>query len=120
MLARLRLDPRAVPASNVIFARSRGEADLRDRKSDLLDACWPIHEAVIAALDVRALVCFGGTAGAWVRERLHAHRRVDTFQENNGRKWTSQAHRARMAESSSPSPIRDEPTGVIRRPIRAT
>jgi hypothetical protein len=53
MIARLGLDARAVPASNVVFARSSTEAMLQKEKAELLRACWPIHKAVIEALAVR-------------------------------------------------------------------
>lgn len=94
MLAKLRLDPRQVPASNVVFVRSRGESDLRDQKPMLLDECWPVHEAVITTLSVRVVVCFGGTAGRWVRERLEAQEYYDSFRETNARGWASEAHRS--------------------------
>lgn len=44
MLAALDLDPRAVPASNVIFVRSSTEAMLVANKEDLLQSCWPVHQ----------------------------------------------------------------------------
>jgi len=94
MLASLGLDPRSVPASNVVFIRSSTEATLRAEKADLLRACWPVHQAVIDMLGVQVLVCFGGTAGRWVREQLGAWKRVDAYQETNGRRWRSEAHRA--------------------------
>ena len=94
MLRQLRLDPRRVPASNVVFVRSSSEAALSAEKQSLLAACWPVHAAVIQALGVRTLVCFGGTAGTWVRERLGARALVESFSEANNRGWTSQAHRA--------------------------
>ena len=94
MLASLGLDPRAVPASNVVFVRSSTEATLQAEKADLLEACWPVHRAVIDALGVQAVLCFGGTAGRWVREELAAWERVDGYQETNSRRWSSEAHRA--------------------------
>jgi uracil-DNA glycosylase len=72
MLASLGLDPRAVPASNVVFVRSSTEAMLQGEKESLLRACWPVHQAVIDALGVRVVLCFGGIAGRWVREELGA------------------------------------------------
>lgn len=95
MLASLDLDPRAVPASNVIFVRSSTEAMLERNKESLLQACWPVHHAVIDGLGVRAVLCFGGTAGRWLRERLGADRQVDSFEETNRRGWRSEAHAAR-------------------------
>jgi hypothetical protein len=95
MLASLDLDPRAVPASNVIFVRSSTEAALEANKEALLQACWPVHRAVIDALGIRAVLCFGGTAGRWVRKRLGAEQRIDSFQEINRRRWRSEAHATR-------------------------
>ena len=94
MLASLGLDPRAVPASNVVFVRSATEATLQTEKADLLRSCWPVHRAVIEALAVRVLLCFGGTAGRWVRDELGAQELVDCYKETNGRRWCSEAHRA--------------------------
>jgi len=94
MLASLGLDPRAVPASNVVFVRSSTEAMLKDEKAELLQACWPVHQTVIDALGVRVVLCFGGTAGGWVREEIGAWERVDGYQETNSRRWSSEAHRA--------------------------
>ena len=94
MFASLGLDPRSVPASNVVFARTSTEAILRNEKADLLQACWPVHHAVIEALAVRVVLCFGGTAGRWVRDELDAQERVDSYRETNERRWISEAHRA--------------------------
>lgn len=94
MLAGLGLDPRLTPASNLIFVRSRGEADLKTEKAELLRYCWPVHRAVIDSLQVRAIICFGSTAGRWTREQLRANELLDQFIEKNGRRWKSEAHRA--------------------------
>ena len=95
MLASLELDPRAVPASNVIFVRSSTEATLETNKEALLQVCWPVHRAVIDALGIRVVICFGATAGRWVRERIGARQQVDSFQETNRRGWRSDTHVAR-------------------------
>ena len=95
MLASLDLDPRAVPASNVIFVRSSTEATLKKNKEVLIQMCWPIHRAVIEALGIRVVTCFGGTAGRWVRQRLGAEWQVDSFKEGNRRGWRSEAHATR-------------------------
>jgi len=95
MLASLKLDPRAVPASNVIFVRSSTEATLQANKEVLLQACWPVHRAVIDALGIRVVICFGGTAGRWAREGVGAVQQVDSFQETNRRGWRSESHATR-------------------------
>ena len=94
LLTALKLEPRAVPASNVVFVRSSTEAMLHGEKNDLMRACWPVHHAVIEALAVRVILCFGSTAGRWVRHELAAQESVDCYQEGNERRWTSEAHRA--------------------------
>lgn len=95
LFARLGLDPRETPASNVVFVRSRGETELASEKAVLLADCWPVHAAVIRALGVRTILCLGGSAGRWTREMLRADTRVDAFRESNARGWTSEAHLAR-------------------------
>lgn len=92
LLDRLSLDPREVPASNVVFVRSAREADLSFEKQELLDKCWRVHSAVIEALDISTVVCFGRTAGRWVRAKAEANNKVGEFIENNERRWRSEAH----------------------------
>ena len=94
LLERIGRDPRQVPASNVVFVRTRRGSDLGQEKSNLLRLCWPFHEAVIQRLGVRHILCFGGPAGLWVRERLGANESIGQFQERNRRGWTSEAHRS--------------------------
>jgi len=94
LLVGLGIDPRQIPSSNVVFVRSRDEAALHREKGALLHACWPIHEAVINSLGVKTVVCFGKTAGRWVRERLDANDLVDSFRETNKRGWLNEAYRS--------------------------
>jgi len=95
LLAACELNPRLVPASNVIFARTRTESEIGVEKQYLLKACWPVHERVIRTLGVGVIVCCGGTAGEWVRAQLGAHQEVDMYVETNGRGWDSQTHEGR-------------------------
>lgn len=92
LLAGLGRDPRKVPASNVVFIRSERERYLAENKRELLNSCWPFHEDVIQGLGIRVVLCFGGTAGAWVREALGAREKIGAFTETNNRRWTSEAH----------------------------
>jgi hypothetical protein len=92
LLKKLHRSPSAVPASNVVFVRSRRERDLEARKG-LLELCWPVHQAVIDRLGVKTVACFGQTAGRWVRGKLGAHADAGCFVEDNKRKWVSTAHR---------------------------
>lgn len=93
MFNRIGIDARKVPASNVVFVRSRDERSLAAEKADLLRLCWPVHQAVIDSLDVDTIVCLGNTAGSWVRDQVRANERFDSYKETNARGWTAEAHR---------------------------
>lgn len=71
------------------------------------DACWPVHAKIIDSLEVKVVVCFGRTVGAYVRDRLDAHQEIDHFTERNQRRWTSRLHLrrggVRVATVSHPS-----------------
>ncbi len=88
-------DPCTVPASNVVFVRSKRESDLAAEKSTLLEQCWPVHAEVIKRLEVRVIICLGKTAGKWVTEHLGARDDAGSFEEMNKRQWTSTAAKAR-------------------------
>lgn len=92
MLGALGLDPHLVPASNVIFVRSNIEAVLSAEKQNLLQLCWPVHEMVIQQLGIKVVLCFGRTAGRWVRKMMQADKPVGHFVEKNRRGWRSEAH----------------------------
>jgi hypothetical protein len=92
MLNGLGLDPRATPASNLVFARTRTEAYLGDGKDELMRACWPVHQAVIDALAIKVILCFGSTVGRFVRDRLGVTDLIDSYVEENDRRWKSLAH----------------------------
>lgn len=92
LFERLSLDPREVPASNVVFVRSAREAHLAAEKQDLLDKCWRVHSAVIETLGVSTIVCLGRTAGRSVRARVDANEKAGEFIETNKRAWRSEAH----------------------------
>jgi hypothetical protein len=92
MFDKLGRDLQKTPASNVVFVRSRNEYDLAKRKAELLELCWPVHDAVIKRLGIRSILCFGSTAGAWTRQALGADIELGIFKEFNRRGWTSTAH----------------------------
>lgn len=94
LLNNVGLEPRTVPASNVVFVRSGREADLTTEKAELLKACWPVHQAVIDSLGVKVVACMGATAGQWVREMLGAHQQVEQWTEENERRWSCSTHAA--------------------------
>lgn len=94
MFDRLGVDLRETPASNLVFVRSTGEADLAAEKERLIKMCWPVHQAVIDTLNIQTILCLGGTAGRWVREVIGATKLSASFRETNARGWLSEAHAA--------------------------
>jgi hypothetical protein len=93
VLHRLGLDPGLVPSSNIIFERTRTQIDLgpTSQARSLAQKCWPMHAAVIQALEIRTIVCFGKVAGEFVREQLVAHRLIGSFVETNNRQQPTEA-----------------------------
>lgn len=86
------LDPGTVPSSNVIFARTRGQAEIAPHFERLAALCWPLHVAVIKELSVRTVLCFGKSAGGYVRRMTKANQIVGSFVETNRRQWACHAY----------------------------
>lgn len=96
LFAKLGLDPARVPASNLMFVRSRREEQIKHRQAELSDQCWPFHALVIEKLRPRVILCLGTSAGDYVRNKLGAHRLTDQFVEQNARRWTSRTFEGRL------------------------
>lgn len=84
-------EPGTVPASNVIFARSRQAHHIsREQEQAMAEDCWRLHATMIERLDVKVVVCFGGRATGFVRAKVSAHTVADQFVETYAdRSWTS-------------------------------
>ena len=93
MFKAVALSPGAVPASNLVFVRSRRESDIAVDIDRLVGECWPFHKYVIETLRPKVVLCLGKTAGDHVLARVGAHSRYATFTESNSRKWQSHAYR---------------------------
>ncbi len=89
LLNRLNLDPGEIPASNIVFLRSRQEETFEGNMLDIAEQCWPVHQAIIQRLGVRVILCFGRTAGAWIRAKTNATEIIGEFIERNNRKWSN-------------------------------
>lgn len=118
MFKQLGQAPGSVPASNLFFVRSRREAQIKERQTELSDLCWPFHQMVIDQLKPR----LGATAGKYVCKKIGAHRLIGTFVEQNKRRWTSTAFAStsglRVAIATHPSiadwtMVATDPTGLI-------
>lgn len=94
LLRKVSLQATEVPASCLVFSRTRAESDIAKEFDRLAALCWPFHEAVIRTLGVKVVVCFGKSAGEFVRRQYGAHREIDHFTERNNRGWRSTTHRA--------------------------
>jgi hypothetical protein len=91
LFAKLGVNPGSVPCSNLVFVRSRREGNLKIEMPALIDLCWPFHEYAIATLKPKVVLCFGKTAGCYVRQKLAANELTAEFIETNNRRWRSQA-----------------------------
>ncbi len=83
-------NPGEIPCSNLIFVRSRRQDDIKEESLSLAESCWPFHEFAIERLQPRVVLCFGKTAGNYVRRKLGANKPVGGFVEDNNRRWRSQ------------------------------
>jgi len=92
MLKEVGRDPGKVPASNVVFLRSKRESDISRGFNVLADQCWLLHQEVLDRLAPRVIVCFGRTSGDYVRSQLSAKTQIDEFVERNNRRWTSRTY----------------------------
>ncbi len=90
LLEQLNLDAGEVPSSNVVFVRSQREKDINNQFNYLAEKCWPFHKSVIEALKPKIIICFGKTAGGFVKNKIAANKLLDEFIENNNRNWKSQ------------------------------
>lgn len=123
LLSSLSLDPGQVPSSNVVFLRTRDEARIQPEFARLAQLCWPLHAAVIARQRVKTVLCFGKTAGRFVRDMTGAHHPIGSLAEDNDRGWACDAfanadgltivvatHPSRVAWNNAAS----DPTPLIR------
>lgn len=92
LLDNLNLDPAEVPASNVVFKRSRNSAELNMDFTRLANLCWPFHQYVIEKLRIRMILCLGRRSGRFVRSKTNANELIDVYEENNNRKWKTRVY----------------------------
>lgn len=91
LFAELGFSPGSVPCSNLVFVRSSREGDLKEEMSSLADLCWSFHAYAIEALQPKVVLCFGKTAGNYMRQKLGANTLSYEFIEENNRRWRSQS-----------------------------
>lgn len=127
LFTELGVSPGSVPCSNLVFVRSRREGDLKGNMSSLADQCWSFHAHAIERLHPRVILCFGKTAGNYVRKKVYANKMIGEFVENNNRRWRSQvfsnaqdlkvlvATHPSIADWTSPS---TDPTQLVRESLR--
>ena len=134
LLRRLDLDCRKVPASDLVFARSRDAAKISKAEFvRLANDCWPFHRAVIRRLEVRVIVCLGREAAWGAIARLEADNpaagkfaEIDRFVEDRGLKGVSRAYRngggITVVQLTHPSRFhwttsKSDPTELVRRAL---
>jgi hypothetical protein len=122
MFRGLGLNPGAVPASNLIFVRSRRKDTLVGDARHLAGLCWPFHQFILDCLQPKVIVCFGKPVGNYVRQKTNAHQLHATFTEQNDRKWQSHSYHSpsgvRVVVATHPgiadwTTSRTDPTGLV-------
>ena len=58
VLESIRLNPRSVCASNLIFLQSR---EAKDISYSLAEKCWPVHEAILNIVKPKLIIAFGNS-----------------------------------------------------------
>ena len=94
MFRSLEVDPASIPCSNLVFVRTKDEANLKAELPVLVPACWPFHKAILEYHQPKVILCFGQTAGDLVRRQLNANEPIGQFIENNFRRWKSATYKA--------------------------
>ena len=92
LLKNVGLDPRLTPSSNICFVRSQREKNISNQINQIIDKCWPFHNAVINRLNIKIILCFGATSGNAVRKKLNVIKLIDEFVENNNRRWKTRVY----------------------------
>ncbi len=90
---RIKINPREVPASTLVFERSSKQLTGREMRK-LAEPWWHFHEAVIRTLKIKVVVCLGIGVGEFVSAKLDAEPTGDNFTEKNGRGWTSRTYKS--------------------------
>ena len=96
LFKRLQLNPGEVPASELVFLRSKDLSRLEGDFNQLAEECWQFHQAVIDRLGVRVIACISNPASRWIRGKLGADTLLDEFQDTKPgwtRGWKSQIHK---------------------------
>lgn len=74
----LKLDPRQVPVTNLVFQRTRSAGEIpRERFAE----CWKFHEVMTERLGARVIVCLGKGIADHARRMAQAH---EPIEENYG------------------------------------
>ena len=94
LIQNLGYDPRDVPASNVIFLRSRGMKTLEPGDADrLFDDCWPLHREVISNVQPRLIVCVGKSFRDLLIDRTKSLEPIDSLTKSYGRSYRTEVFR---------------------------
>ena len=83
---------RLIPASNLIFPRSRRKATLEIDFHKTVEECWPFHQTVIDRLGIKTIIAAGSDVGINVRKKLGANSEIAVWEEANDRRWKFRAH----------------------------
>jgi hypothetical protein len=93
LLESLDLETCTVCATNLIFARSDGEAGCGYPR--LADKCWPVHEKILGIVQPQAILCFGNLPFDYIQKR-GGRGSVSTYPSGHG-DWQCRSVRAQVA-----------------------
>jgi hypothetical protein len=94
LFKKLKLSPYQIPASNLVFVRSRREAELnKTLYKEYAELCWTnFHEKIIQTLGIKIIICLGNTPGNFVRKKLNMNKKLVYYPERNNRKWATKIY----------------------------
>lgn len=127
LLNEIGLTPIETPASNVVFVRSSREENIKKLYKKYAEQCWPVHEKVIKVLNIKTILCFGQTPGNFVRKKINANKLIDTFTENNNRKWKTRVYQNSIGQKVIVAPhpsivdwtnINTDPSTIVKKHLR--
>lgn len=106
LLNGLGLDPRNVPATNLVFQRTPGAGDIPPER---FAECWPFHRAMIEKVGARVIVCLGApvaehakkvSGATWLVEDNHQPERTWIYRMHDGRAIVRGVHPVRSSDAA--------------------
>ena len=92
LIEKLGQDPRDVPASNIVFVRTKNAKDLKD-KDKLANDCWPLHRKVISQIQPILILSMGRAAQRILQEKTRSFEKSCSIRTGNGKNYLAEIFR---------------------------